>query len=169
MPDNAWYPIKVTGSPPSTRNCHSSTQFSQYFIVFGGREGDDKKRIVNDVYIFDTEKKQWVQPKIDRHKQPLPRMGHSAQLWNGSHIVIFGGWNGYQVLSDVIFIDLTKGVEKLSFEIPSCVRGEAPMRQFHTANIIENKMYVFGGGDGKSWLNDLLVFDIVNLEWSGPV
>lgn len=45
-------------------------------------------------------------------------MGHSAQLWNGSHIVIFGGWNGYQVLSDVIFIDLTKGVEKLSFEIP---------------------------------------------------
>jgi hypothetical protein len=30
-------------------------------------------------------------------------------------------------------------------------------------------MYVFGGGDGKYWLNDLLVFDLVNLEWSGPV
>jgi len=43
------------------------------------------------------------------------------------------------------------------------------MRQFHTANIIENKMYVFGGGDGKSWLNDLLIFDISNLSWSGPI
>ena len=96
-------------------------------------------------------------------------MGHSAQLWNGSHIVIFGGWNGYQVLSDVIFIDLTKGIEKLSFEIPQNVAGEAPMRQFHTANIIENKMYVFGGGDGKSWLNDLLVFDIEHLRWDGPI
>ena len=63
--------------------------------MFGGREGDDKKRIVNDVFIFDTEKKTWVKPNIEKNKQPLPRMGHSSCLWNGSHIVIFGGWNGY--------------------------------------------------------------------------
>ena len=43
------------------------------------------------------------------------------------------------------------------------------MRQFHTANIIDNKMYVFGGGDGKYWLNDLMIFDLVNLEWTGPI
>ena len=43
------------------------------------------------------------------------------------------------------------------------------MRQFHTANVIDNMMYIFGGGDGKSWLNDLLIFDLVNQEWSGPV
>lgn len=49
------------------------------------------------------------------------------------------------------------------------IRGEAPMRQFHTANIIDNQMYVFGGGDGKYWLNDLLIFDLDNLEWSGPI
>jgi N-acetylneuraminic acid mutarotase len=30
-------------------------------------------------------------------------------------------------------------------------------------------MYVFGGGDGKYWLNDLLILDLVNREWSGPV
>jgi hypothetical protein len=29
-------------------------------------------------------------------------------------------------------------------------------------------MFVFGGGDGKYWLNDLLIFDLANLEWSGP-
>lgn len=43
------------------------------------------------------------------------------------------------------------------------------MRQFHTANIIENKMYVFGGGDGKSWLNELMILDLVNLDWKGPL
>jgi hypothetical protein len=59
--------------------------------------------------------------------------------------------------------------DKLTFNIPSIIRGEAPMRQFHTASVIDNQMYVFGGGDGKYWLNDLLVFDLVNLEWSGPV
>lgn len=43
------------------------------------------------------------------------------------------------------------------------------MRQFHTANVIDNLMYVFGGGDGKYWLNDLLIFELQKLEWSGPV
>jgi hypothetical protein len=95
------------------------------------------------------------------------------------------------VLSDVIFIDLKKGIgkysntfysslpiliqtnyvfiDKLTFNIPSMIRGEAPMRQFHTANVIDNLMYVFGGGDGKYWLNDLLIFELQKLEWSGPV
>jgi len=69
----------------------------------------------------------------------------------------------------VIFIDLKKGVDKLSFNIPSIIRGEAPMRQFHTASIIDNQMFVFGGGDGKYWLNELLILDLNILEWSGPV
>jgi len=60
-------------------------------------------------------------------------------------------------------------VEKLTFNIPSIIKGEAPMRQFHTASIIDNLMFVFGGGDGKYWLNDLLIFDLVNLEWSTAV
>ena len=96
-------------------------------------------------------------------------MGHSSQVWNGSQIIIYGGWNGFQVLSDVILIDLKKGVDKLTFNIPSIIRGEAPMRQFHTSSIIDNQMYVFGGGDGKSWLNDLLILDLNGLEWSGQV
>ena len=90
----------------------------------------------------------------------------------------------------MIFIDLKKGIgkyrlsltrcliiqtnhsicaDKLTFNIPSMIRGEAPMRQFHTANVIDNLMYVFGGGDGKYWLNDLLIFELQKLEWSGPV
>jgi hypothetical protein len=43
------------------------------------------------------------------------------------------------------------------------------MRQYHIASVIDNQMDVFGGGDGKYWLNDLLVLDLVNLAWSGPI
>lgn len=39
-------------------------------IIFGGREGDGKKRIVNDIFIFDTEKHTWFQPKVDKNKLP---------------------------------------------------------------------------------------------------
>ena len=41
------------------------------------------------------EKQLWFQPKVDKHKLPQPRMGHSSQLWNGSQIIIYGGWNGF--------------------------------------------------------------------------
>jgi hypothetical protein len=30
-------------------------------------------------------------------------------------------------------------------------------------------MYVFGGGDGKYWLNELLILDLNGLEWSAPI
>ena len=30
-------------------------------------------------------------------------------------------------------------------------------------------MYVFGGGDGKNWLNDLVIFDLNTYEWIGPI
>ena len=56
----------------------------------------------------------------------------------------------------------------MSFEAPN-PKGNAPMRQFHTSSIIDNRMYVFGGGDGKSWLNDLLIFDITLMEWLSNV
>ncbi len=77
-PDHCWQNIQINGVLPSTRNCHSSTTFGQYILIFGGREGEGKKRIVNDIYIFDTEKNQWFTPKIDKHKLPQPRMGHSS-------------------------------------------------------------------------------------------
>ena len=60
-------------------------------------------------------------------------------------------------------------LENLSLNIPTMIKGEARMRQFHTASIIGNNMFVFGGGDGKSWLNDLIVFDLLRLEWSGAI
>ena len=41
------------------------------------------------------EKQTWYQPKIDKMKLPQPRMGHSSQVWNGSQIIIYGGWNGF--------------------------------------------------------------------------
>lgn len=48
-------------------------------------------------------------------------------------------------------------------------KGKAPARQFHTSSIIDNQMYVFGGGDGKNWLNDLVIFDLNTYEWIGPI
>ena len=50
-------------------------------------------------------------------------MGHSSQLWKNSQIIIYGGWNGFQVLSDVIFIDLRKGIGKSNRASDSCQKN----------------------------------------------
>jgi len=46
------------------------------------------------------------------------------------------------------------------------LEGNSPKRQFHTACTQENFMYIFGGGDGKFWLNDLYKFDLGEKVWS---
>lgn len=108
-----------------------------------------------------------VDPRIPKSTnlitEPLPRMGHTAQLYDGK-IIIYGGWNGFKVLNDTVFLDLSNGVENMYCWAPKVI-GEPPARQFHTASIIGNKMYVFGGGDGKYWLNDLLIFDLTFYKW----
>ena len=38
----------------------------------------------------------------------------------------------------------------------------------HTAELINSKMYLFGGWNGKKALNDLHIYDIENDSWSEP-
>ena len=54
---------------------------------------------------------EWIQPEVVG-EQPLPRMGHTAQLYN-SKIVIHGGWNGFKVLDDVVFIELQPCLKRI--------------------------------------------------------
>ena len=157
----------VEGLPPTSRNCHSATTYGRYLIIFGGREGDGSKKILNDVFILDTDNEKWIQPEIIG-EQPNPRMGHTAQLYHNT-IIIHGGWNGFKVLDDLVFIELQNTMEKVKIWTLESKSHDFPARQFHTSSIIEDKMYVFGGGDGKYWLNDLLIFDLKTYEWEGPV
>lgn len=108
-----------------------------------------------------------MQPDIIGEK-PNPRMGHTAQLYH-STIIIHGGWNGFKVLDDLVFIELQPTMDTLKIWTLESKNHSMPARQFHTASIIEDKMYVFGGGDGKFWLNDLLIFNIKTYQWEGPV
>lgn len=157
----------VEGLPPTSRNCHSATSYGKNLIIFGGREGDGSKKILNDVFILDTTEEKWIEPEIIG-ETPNPRMGHTAQLYNNT-IIIHGGWDGFKVLDDLVFIELQPTMDKVKIWTLVPKNKIHPARQFHTASIIEDKMYIFGGGDGKYWLNDLLVFNLLTYEWEGPI
>ena len=38
--------------------------------------------------------------------------------------------------------------------------SNGPKRHFHSSKILEDFMYVFGGGDGVNWLNDLHTYNM---------
>ena len=157
---------------PWGRSWHTATFWNDHMVVFGGKE-ESRKSIVNKLLIYSFKQDKWINPKIEG-KKPEPRMGHTACIYH-DFIIFYGGWSGGKVLKDFSVIDLSNGFDKIEFvsieDLP--VFGETSEnsftpedecqpspRQFHSANIIGDKIFIFGGGDGRNWINELHVFDL---------
>ena len=84
-------------------------------IVFGGKEGEGKKKFVNDIHILDLETSFWHSNLKITGTAPEPRMGHSAQLYDNDKVVIYGGWNGVQVLGDLFFLNICHDLARKIF------------------------------------------------------
>lgn len=76
-------------------------------LVFGGKEGEGKKKFVNDLHVFDLELFCWLPNVKILGNPPEARMGHSAQLFYREKVAVYGGWNGFQVLGDVHFLSIS--------------------------------------------------------------
>ena len=148
---NSWTELKPNNEInklPTKRYGQSMIVIKNKIIVFGGRFGN----CLNDVWVYDLEKNSWELMKPSGNL-PSKRFGHSAQLINGK-MVIFGGFSDDTVykkdcfLNDVWVYDLDTN----SWEQKDS--GSTP-RDCHTTVSLNNKMYVFGGDNGSSFLNDL--------------
>ncbi|CAD8073051.1 unnamed protein product [Paramecium primaurelia] len=163
-----WENIKATTASqlPTCRNCHTATTFKHYMIIFGGKEGEGRKKFCNDIHILDLKRLNWTSQIKVSGQIPDVRMGHSAQNYYDK-IIYYGGWNGYTVLDDIIMMTPSEQMNVVCIDW-QYVKSEntPPKRQFHTANICGDVMYIFGGGDGKMWLSDLYKFDLVKCYWA---
>ncbi|KAM5494462.1 hypothetical protein MaudMau93_000478 [Microsporum audouinii] len=96
---------------------------------------------------------------------PGVRMGHTASLYQGDKLIIFGGENEHpEHLSDVIVFDI-----KTSTWTSPEVRGIAPRgRARHASVIYEDKLFVIGGVTGESnlILDDICYLDLKTWTWS---
>ncbi|GAM27489.1 hypothetical protein SAMD00019534_106650 [Acytostelium subglobosum LB1] len=94
---------------------------------------------------------------------PIERHGHTTCLYKNI-LILFGGTpDGSSGLNDLFFLYL----DSLQW-VEVKTKGFAPMGRYrHSAIIIEDKMYVFGGYRSKC-LNDLHVLDLKTMTWSEP-
>ncbi|KAM4748835.1 host cell factor 2 [Rhinophrynus dorsalis] len=142
-----------SGSPPCPRLGHSFSLHGNKCYLFGGlaNESEDTNnnipRYLNDFYELELRPGSgvvgWNTP-LTKGTPPSPRESHSAVVYcrrdNKSKLYIFGGMSGCR-LCDLWELDL----ETMTWTC-SEAKGVVPLpRSLHTANVIGNRMYIFGG------------------------
>ncbi|KAI5285963.1 hypothetical protein KEM52_002203 [Ascosphaera acerosa] len=91
--------------------------------------------------------------------------GHTATLWQGSKLVVFGGENEHREhLSDVYVLDIATS----TWTSPE-TRGPKPKgRGRHAAVIYDDKLFIIGGsvGEADHPLDDICYLDLKTWTWS---
>jgi len=152
---------------PQVKN-HSVTYHDGYLYCFGGYDGRRNHMTLTLYSIF---RKKWIRPRPISGTAPPGRNGHTATLvGDGGRIMIIGGWLGSGPLaaSDVHVLDISNGVEELRWMNAPTVRGTPPGPcNMHSADYVEGQkeIYVFRGGNGREYLNDLHALHVDTYTW----
>lgn len=92
-------------------------------------------------------------------------IGHTACLWQGDKLLIYGGENEHrEYLSDVVIFDL-----KTAHWTQPDIRGHIPKgRARHAAAVYDDKLYVVGGlaGTETYTLDEICYLDLKTWAWS---
>ncbi|XP_007893488.1 host cell factor 1 isoform X2 [Callorhinchus milii] len=140
------------GPPPCPRLGHTLCLVGNKCYLFGGlaNDSEDPKnnipRYLNDLYTIELRPGSgvvgWDIP-VTHGTPPPPRESHTAVVFKDSKkpkMIIYGGMSGCR-LGDLWLLD----VESLVWNKPA-TKGITPLpRSLHSATVIGNKMFVFGG------------------------
>ncbi|XP_030576629.1 host cell factor 2 isoform X2 [Archocentrus centrarchus] len=178
------------GSPPCPRIGHSLTLVGNKCYLFGGLANDSEDpngnvpRYLGDFYELELQSvsgaRGWNIPET-KGRAPSARESHTSVAYTGlgsPKLYIFGGMQGSR-LDDLWQLDL----DTMVWSVPE-TKGSTPLpRSLHSANVIGNMMYVFGGwipapesethiALGTEWIctNSLSVLSLDTMSWQnlGP-
>lgn len=166
-------------NPPTQRNGHTLTSLGGVMYVFGGWNAT---QYLQDTWWFDTTvlylgitTATWQQSNSSRN--PPPRNSHSAVGYGGD-LYVFGGFYHNMSLGPSVQCDeqyaactyyndlwfYSSRFDKWTQLVPS---GASPSGRWgHSANVIGENMYVFGGTTGPSVaVNDMWAYSFVYQIW----
>lgn len=131
--------------------------------AFGGFD-QYTDEVYNHVLRLDLVSHQWN--LVDNYGDiPGVRMGHTATLYQGDKLLVFGGENEHRTyLSDLIIFDL-----KTAHWTQPPVSGPIPKgRARHSALLHEDKLFIIGGitGHDNYVLDDICYIDLKTFTWS---
>jgi N-acetylneuraminic acid mutarotase len=183
-----WSTPHVTGAVPIPLRAMTCTAVNKRLVIFGGGDGP---AYYNDVYVLDTLNFRWSKPRIVGDRIPSKRRAHTACLYK-THIYVFGGGDGVRALNDIWRLDVSDPTKmswrqvsgpdrSTSGSLSSAAGGgggggdrdrdalRPKARGYHTANIVGNKIVVFGGSDGGECFDDVWVYSLDRQTWQQVV
>lgn len=158
-----WSSPKVKGTPPGPRENHASVVIQDKMYVFGGWDAASIKETYNDVHTLDIASKTW-EKVITQGMTPTPRAGMSG-VADDSKAYYFGGVDKSGTFSDDLYMLDTR--TNMWYK-PSTAGSLPAVRADHTANLVGEKMYVFGGQSDAGEHADLWALDLNALTWVKP-
>jgi hypothetical protein len=115
-------------------------------VVFGGSHSLDER--LCDTHVFDCISRKWRLPRDDFNTdpstfRPSARASHSAAV-SGETVLVFGGYGGSgksrRHFNDVLALDT------VAWRWSALATTSPPQRRSgHEAQVVEQRMYVFGG------------------------
>jgi leucine-zipper-like transcriptional regulator 1 len=145
-----WREIESRGTLPSVRSCPAWAKDDTHVYIQGGYDGVERKA---DFFACDLATYTWTEmPCLGT--PPSPRYFHSCCLY-GNKMFLYGGYSGNERLADMYAYDF----ETNHWSEVDCTHGDAPSgRSSLVAQVYENGLYIFGGYNGVTVLNDFYKF-----------
>ena len=177
-----WEPAPLKGTPPEPRSGHTFTVVGTKAYLFGGvGRKDGKACALGDLHALDLNNSELLNWTGEvGGAGPSPRSRHTCTAVK-HFLVVVGGLN-HRVRHNDVWIFDTKQKKWTELKVQAKDAEDIPSpRAHHTATLVGNQLFLFGGyaGHGKS-CDDLHVLDfgtaleekatdVVHPTWSKPV
>ncbi|CAB9505827.1 RCC1 and BTB domain-containing protein 2 [Seminavis robusta] len=141
-----WREIQPSGLIPSVRSCPAWAKDDTHVYIHGGYDGVERKSCF---FACDLSTYCWTQmPSYGTC--PSARYFHSCCLYDNKYFV-YGGYSGNERLADMHCYDFVTN----HWTEVDCTNGDAPSgRSSLVCQVHESVVYIFGGYNGTSVLND---------------
>ncbi|KAK5171295.1 uncharacterized protein LTR77_004439 [Saxophila tyrrhenica] len=156
--------ITTIGQRPACLVNASVTYVGNDLIYAFGGFDQYTDEVYNHVLKLNLKERRWN--LVDNYGDiPGVRMGHTACLWQGDKLLVYGGENEHRIhLSDVVIFDIANA----TWTSPD-INGPIPRgRARHSAVIHDDKLFVCGGmtGQENAVLDDICFLDLKTWTWS---
>ena len=150
-----WKTIIAKGALPSVRSCPAWAKDDTHVYIQGGYDGVERKV---DFFACNLNTYTWKEMPCHGGTPPSPRYFHSCCLY-GDKMYTYGGYSGSERLADMYVYDFKTGHwSEVNYSNSDCCPSG---RSSLVAQVYENCLYIFGGYNGVTVLNDFYKFRLV--------
>lgn len=147
-----WSHPDTLGDVPPPCRAHTATLVDRKIVVFGGGQGPV---YYDSTYIFDTTTRSWFCPLFPHSQSPAQNSESQSQNSESQ--------SQNTESQSQISVSQSQTPASQSQNSPEMPLHPAP-RRAHTAVLYNGKIYIFGGGNGLTALNDLWTLDVSRLD-----